>query len=114
MAMSDEHFFEEHKKQMNELQKEAPELVKTFGALFYSVMKEGALSTKTKELIALGIALAQRSEPCIRLHVQKALEAGCTPKEIIEASSVSVVMQGGPAYTHFPLVLETLRLLKRE
>jgi AhpD family alkylhydroperoxidase len=112
--MSDVSFFENYKKQMIEIQKEAPELVKNFGTLFYSVMKEGALSTKTKELIALGIALAQRCEPCIQLHIQKAVASGCTKEEIIEAASVSVIMQGGPAYTHLPLVLETLNLLKKE
>ena len=112
--MKDDSFFDEYKKQMDEIQKEAPELVKSFGSFFYAVMKEGALSTKTKELIALGIALAQRCEPCIRLHVQKAVAEGCSQKEIMEAASVAIVMQGGPAYTHLPLVLKTLQLLKKE
>jgi AhpD family alkylhydroperoxidase len=37
-------------------------------------MKDGALKKKEKELVALGIAAAQRCEPCIILHVQKSLE----------------------------------------
>ena len=112
--MNEKSFFEEHKKHMGELQKEAPELVKNFSGFFYGVMKEGALSTKTKELIALSIALSQRCEPCLRLHIQKALESGSSDKEIIEAASVAVVMQGGPAFTHLPIVLETLKELKKD
>ena len=104
-------FFENHKKTMGDLQKEVPDLVKTFGALFYSTMKDGALSSKTKELIALGIAVAQRCEPCIRLHVKKAIEAGCSKEEMLEASGVSVVMQGGPAHSYLAVVLETIQAL---
>ena len=50
-----------------------PGLVKGFGALFQGVMKDGALKTKEKELVALGIAVAQHCAPCINLHVQKSL-----------------------------------------
>jgi AhpD family alkylhydroperoxidase len=74
-------------------------------------MKDGALTTKQKELIALGIAVAQRCEPCINLHVQKCLGAGNTSAEVLEAASVAVMMQGGPAYTHIPVVMEALEAL---
>ncbi len=67
------------------------------------------MSMKHKELIALGIAVALRCEPCIRIHIEKSLAAGCSKKEILEAASVAVMMQGGPAYTTLPLVLEVLK-----
>ena len=38
--------------------------------------KSGAIDTKTKELIALGIAVAVRCDGCIAFHVNDALEAG--------------------------------------
>jgi AhpD family alkylhydroperoxidase len=60
---------------------------------------------------ALGIAVAQRCEPCINLHVQKCLEAGNSPAETLEAACVAVMMQGGPAYTHIPVVIEALESL---
>ena len=86
-------------------------MVKGFGGLFQSVMKDGALKKKEKELVALGIAVSQRCEPCINLHVQKSLEAGNSPAEILEAASVAVMMQGGPAYTHIPVVMDALEAL---
>ena len=81
-------------------------------ALFAKIMKDGVISLKTKELIAIGIAVGIQCEPCIRLHVQKCLDAGCSKEEIMEASSVAVMMSGGPAYTHLPMVLETLEALQ--
>ena len=62
-------------------------------------------------MVALGIAVAQRCEPCINLHVQKSLEAGNSPAEILEAASVAVMMPGGPAYTHIPVVIDALEAL---
>jgi len=71
-------------------------------------MADGALTVREKELVALGIAVAQRCTPCIHLHVQKCLKAGADRKQVMEAASVAVMMQGGPAYTHLPPVLQAL------
>jgi alkylhydroperoxidase/carboxymuconolactone decarboxylase family protein YurZ len=40
--------------------------------------------------------------------VQKCLDAGATRQQILEAASVAVMMGGGPAYTHIPIVADTL------
>ena len=77
-----------------------------------SVMAQGALNAKTKELIALGIAVADHCVPCIRAHTSGCLEEGATRDEIMEAASVAVVMAGGPAYVHLPVVVETLDTLE--
>jgi AhpD family alkylhydroperoxidase len=101
-------FFQQFKKDMGTLKEEAPDTLNGFAGLFSKIMKDGAVSLKTKELVAIGIAVAVQCEPCIRLHVQKCLDAGCTREEVLEAASVAVMMGGGPAYTHMPVVLETL------
>lgn len=79
-----------------------PDVARAFGAFFQSLMKEGALSVREKELIALGIGLAGRCEACVWSHVEKALKAGATPEQVYEAAGVAVMMQGGPAYVHLP------------
>ena len=89
-----------------------PDAVHGFSGLFTKVMKDGALSHKEKELVALGIGVTQRCAPCIRLHVQKALDAGATSEQILEAASVAVMMGGGPAYTHIPIVMNALEALQ--
>jgi AhpD family alkylhydroperoxidase len=106
-------FLAKFKADTEKAQQLLPGMLKGFGALFQGVMKDGALKTKEKELVALGIAVAQRCEPCISLHVQKCLQAGNTPGEILEAASVAVVMQGGPAYTHIPEVMQALEDLAK-
>jgi AhpD family alkylhydroperoxidase len=75
-------------------------------------MAEGALTVKSKELVAIGIAVAKQCEPCIKLHVKKCLDAGTTREEILEAAGVAVMMEGGPAYTHIPMVIESLEELE--
>jgi AhpD family alkylhydroperoxidase len=104
-------FFEKFKGDVEKMKLLAPGMAKGFGGLFQGVMKDGALKTKEKELVALGIAVAQRCEPCINLHVQKCLEAGNSAEEVLEAACVAVMMQGGPAYTHIPVVIDALESL---
>jgi AhpD family alkylhydroperoxidase len=101
-------YYEKVKKDMGKVQALAPDMLKGFGALFSSVMKDGALPLKTKELIALAMGVGSRCEPCINLHVKKCLDAGATKAEIVEAATVAVVMQGGPAYTYMPAVIDAL------
>jgi len=82
-----------------------------FGTMFQKIVKDGALSLKVKELIALAIAVEARCKPCIYLHVKKCLEAGATPEEIVEAVGVVIVMRGGPAYTQLPEVAKAIEEL---
>ena len=51
-------------------------------------LSEGALKKKYKELVALGISLAIRCEPCIQSHIKKALDSGATKQQILEIIEV--------------------------
>jgi len=104
-------FLEKFKGDLEKMTAAAPDVVKGFGGMFLHIMKDGALKRKEKELVALGIAVAQCCDPCIAVHVQKCLDAGNTAAEILEAASVAVVMQGGPAYMQIPAVMEALAAL---
>jgi len=106
-------FFEKFKNDISRMKEQTPDTVNGFAALFGKVMKDGALSVREKELVALGIGVAQRCVPCIRLHVQKCLDAGATREQILEAASVAVTMAGGSAYTHIPIVMDALEVLEK-
>ncbi len=97
-------FYATWPQKMNAMKSRAPDLGKAFGPFFQGLMKDGALTAKHKELIAVGIAVATRCESCIYAHVEKALKHGGTPAEIMEAAGVAVMMGGGPAYTYAPIV----------
>lgn len=81
----------------NELGEQAPKLLSSFGTLHKNAMADGVLSTKIKELIALGMAVTAKCDGCIAYHVRDALIAGATEEEIIETLGVAVLMGGGPA-----------------
>ena len=93
---------------MQAMKARAPEIGRAFAPFFQGLMKEGALTVKQKELIAVGISVAIRCEPCIDAHVEKAVKAGATGAEVMEAAGVGVMMGGGPAYTYAPLVWAAL------
>lgn len=82
---------------MKGLSQVAPDTMKAFGGLHKQTLTAGAITTETKELIALGIAIAVRCDGCIAFHVHDALHAGASREAIIETIGVAVMMGGGPA-----------------
>lgn len=112
MGQEVKEFFDKFTNDIGKMKELIPDTISGFAGLFGKVMKEGALSVKEKELIALGIGVAKQCVPCIRAHTKKSLEAGATKKEILEAASVAVMMDGGPSYTHIPVVLDTIEALE--
>ncbi len=95
-------------KMMGELSKHQPETMRHFKSFMGSVLKEGVLDTKTKELIAIGTSITARCKYCIAIHVEKALNAGATKEEIFEAATVAILMGGGPAMTYVSEVKDAL------
>jgi AhpD family alkylhydroperoxidase len=93
---------------MTGMRARTPDIARAFGGFFQTLMKDGALSVKEKELIAFGIGLALRCEGCVYSHVEKCLKAGATPEQVLEAAGVAVMMQGGPTYTWMPKVIEAI------
>jgi 4-carboxymuconolactone decarboxylase len=58
--------------------------------------REGALPRKTKELIMVGICCALLRPRGIRVHSERALALGATPKEVLEAMEVAAIPGGMP------------------
>ncbi|RMF74535.1 MAG: carboxymuconolactone decarboxylase family protein [Planctomycetota bacterium] len=107
-------FFDQWQTDSAALKEQAPNIARGFGGLFQAVMKDGALSVREKELIALALGLAERCSPCINLHVEKCLKAGATREQILEAAGVAVMMRGGPAFTYVPQVIHALDHLENK
>ena len=93
---------------MGALSEHQPETMRHFKLFMGQVLKEGILDTKTKELITVGTAITARCKYCIALHVKKALDAGATKDEIMEAATVAMLMGGGPAMTYIVEVKKAL------
>jgi AhpD family alkylhydroperoxidase len=93
---------------MEELSQYEPKSLRNFKAFMGEVLREGTLDTKTKELIAIGTSITARCKYCIAIHVDKALKAGATKEEIMEAATVAILMGGGPAMTYIVEVKKAL------
>lgn len=84
---------------------------KSFMHFMHETLKEGALPTKTKELITLALAIKSQCDYCISLHVQKCIEAGAEKNEIMETIWVATLMGGGPALMYGQIALDALEEL---
>ena len=83
--------------ELHNLRTGAPDVMKAFSALAQSALKPGALDGKTKELIALAVAVATRCDDCIAFHVKAALDRGATREEILETLGMAIYMGAGPS-----------------
>lgn len=90
------------------LHKELPGAIGAFGQLHDKSLADGALPGKTKELMALAIAVAVRCEGCIAYHVHDSLKAGASREEVLETLGVAVMMGGGPSAVYACEALEAL------
>ncbi len=73
---------------------------------------DGALSKKTKALMALSISIVTKCEPCMEWHLDQALQAGATDEQIYETIDVAIEMGGGQAGAYARFVLKALDYFK--
>lgn len=85
-----------------------PELMKGFGALSRGASTTKHLDAKTREMIALAVAVTTRCQGCIDAHARKARAAGATKEEVAEALGVAIALNAGAALTYSLHVLDAL------
>lgn len=86
----------------------APEIYAAFQSFSERVFADGALPSKTKQLIAVAVAHVTQCPYCIRGHTMAALRKGATEQELMEAIWVAAEMRAGGAYAHSNLALDTM------
>ncbi|NOD30272.1 carboxymuconolactone decarboxylase family protein [Ruegeria atlantica] len=93
-------FMAETEANIGTFSKEVPETVRGFGIMGKAAKTDGALSEKTKEFMALGIAIATRCDSCIGFHVRALVRLGATRAQMCEALAMATYMGGGPSYAY--------------
>ena len=83
-----------------------PDVMAGYGALHDAAFIEGALDIKTKELIALSIAITRECDGCIAAHGRNLARLGATTEEVAEMIGVAITMNGGPGLVWGPRALE--------
>ena len=94
------------KENGKKLASSVPNEMKAFMGLAGSVLKDGALTKREKELISLGIAIAVRCEGCIESHTNNLVNLNVTKQEVAEVASVAILMGGGPSTVYGGKALE--------
>ena len=97
---------EERLRLLNKLTEALPNLMTVERSVIDEAYKAGAISTKTKRLMSLALALGAGTTNCILGQINRALDAGATKEEILETLSVVVSMRGTTG------IAESLRVIK--
>lgn len=84
----------------------SPKTLAGYKALHAAGGETNHLTTKTRELICIAVAVTTRCDTCIASHVEKAIEAGATQEEIAEALGVAVAMNAGAALVYSSRAIE--------
>ena len=90
----------ENLKNLNQLKELAPEQLQAFSEFNKAVLKEGALTKKEKEIIAVAIAHVTECPYCIDSHTRSAKVEGASLEELVEAIFVVAGVEAGGAVTH--------------
>jgi AhpD family alkylhydroperoxidase len=85
---------------LKNLDEGAPDAMKAFWAFDKATFAAGALDVRTKQLMAVAVALTTQCPYCIELHVKAARDAGATDQMLAEAAMVAAAMRAGAAVTH--------------
>jgi AhpD family alkylhydroperoxidase len=99
---------------LKDLRGGAPEVMKAFGSIAQGALKTNALDGKTKELIALAIAVAVRCDDCIAFHAKAAVAQGASDDEIFEALGMAIYMGAGPSVMYAAHAIEAVRQFAAE
>lgn len=83
-----------------ELTRSHPDAMKGFKALGAATYADGALTRKTKELIALALSIAARCDGCVAYHARRLSELGVERQQVVEAVGIALQMGGGPSMVY--------------
>ncbi|GAB3625373.1 alkylhydroperoxidase [Pandoraea terrae] len=86
----------------------SPDTLRGYQTLSQAGVKTGHLDAKTRELIALAVAVTTRCDGCITVHTAQALKLGASREEIAEALGVAVELNAGAALVYSARVMDAV------
>lgn len=94
--------FNDYRAKMNEVILGKDNLViKRLFNLDTQTYSEGALNVKTKEMLGLVASMVLRCDDCIKYHLEKCHQQGCTTEEIYEIFAVANIVGGNHCYSSY-------------
>ena len=107
--------FREKRAELNEKTLNAGHLgIKRFFNMDANTYRDGALDSKTKELLGLVASSVLRCNDCIDYHLEQCAETGSTKEEILDAMNVALIVGGSIVIPHLRRAVETIEMLDEE
>ena len=101
--------FREYRERMNErILSEKHQQINRFFALDTRCYDDGALDSKTKEMLGLAASMVLRCDDCIAYHVVRCSELGVTRSEFFDIFNVGLVVGGSIVIPHLRRAVELL------
>jgi AhpD family alkylhydroperoxidase len=91
---------------LGELGQINPDILRGNQVLGAAAPSPARLDAKTRELIALAVAVTTRCDGCIAFHAEAARKAGATKDEVAEALGVAVALNAGAAIVYSARVMD--------
>ena len=85
---------------VGEIGKLSPETIKGYATLSGAGAKTAHLDARTRELIALAVAISLRCDGCITVHAAEAKKHGATEGELAEALGTAISVNAGAALVY--------------
>jgi AhpD family alkylhydroperoxidase len=93
---------------VGDLAKISPGTLRGYRELSDAGSKKDLLGAKTRELIALAVAVSRQCDGCISIHTEAALKHGATREEIAEALGVATAVNAGAALVYSTRVMDAI------
>jgi AhpD family alkylhydroperoxidase len=93
---------------VKELGQLSSDTVRGYVELSSAGQKKDLLGAKTRELIALAVAVTARCDGCIAVHSEAAIRRGASKEEIAEALGVAIAVNAGAALVYSTRVMDAV------
>ena len=80
---------------LREMSASNPDIVRAYSAFHHASAQSKHLDAKTRELIALAVAVTLRCDGCVNAHSEAAVKVGASKDEIVDALGVAVMVNAG-------------------
>lgn len=107
--------FREYREKMNKaLIKTDNKVIKRIMNLDSQAYLDGALDSRTKEMLGLVASMVLRCDDCIRYHLEQCYRAGISGEEVYEIFSIANLVGGTIVIPHTRKALEYWEALNNE
>lgn len=108
MMLHWDEYLKELGTRIGEIGHTSPDVIRGYRMLSDAGQKTGKLDAKTRELIALAVAVTLRCDGCITTHATAALKNQASQEEIVEALGVAISVNAGAALVYSARVMDAV------